>query len=139
MSYKPSKSNKKIRLKGNLSIVIKGKPYEISDSFVLQTDVSFTGLSTNEQETLLNAVEAILNGDVEESEFHFNLKPELLKSQQQQEPSEIDKILAAARAPSTVDLVEASVNQDAAEATAKSIALDILGATKTSKEDKNDQ
>lgn len=125
---KPKKQAKVIRLVGSLIVDVNGQKVEVSNSFRIQTDIAYSGMSVAEQETVLKAIETALAGNADIS-FQANLEAQEIKSQAKaKEPSPLDLILAEANKPKEADLVEAVVRDDKAKADSHQSALDILGA-----------
>ena len=126
---KTKKQAKTIRLVGDLLVNINGQKVKVSDSFRIQTDIAYSGMSVAEQETVLKAIETALAGNADIS-FTANLEAQQVKSQARAtEPSPLDLLLAAANKPKQDELVEAVVRDDKAKSTAHQNALDILGAS----------
>jgi hypothetical protein len=131
-SFAPTKKEAKVRLVGSLTLNINGTIVKLSDSFRVQTDLAYTGMSVAEQNTAMSAVNAALAGKAEIT-FTAELVAEEVRTagaKGSQAPSAIDALLAGLTSPvDSAAIVDSAVREDAAVAIATEAALDILGAT----------
>lgn len=128
---KAKKTPKVIRLSGPLVININGQELTISEDFKLQTDLAFSGMKLDEQETMYKAWQTALAGNAEIT-FTANLEAEEVKTSAKninKEPSALDLILAEANKPKPDELLEATVRDDKAKTESTEGALAILGVT----------
>ncbi len=118
-----------IRLKGTISVTVGEKTVPLSDTFTIQTGINFAGLSTNEQQLLLDAIEVSLSGNAEIA-FTAQLVAEEVKSSKPTAAvSELSTLLSGFKGASTAERVEAIVRKDQEDATSISAARSILGAS----------
>ena len=124
------KKAKTIRLTGRLVIDVNGTAVEVSNTFKIQTDISYSGMSQAEQDTVLKAVETALAGNADIS-FTAVMEAEEVKSQSKnpKAPSPLDEILAKVNKPKPEELVAAVVRDDEAKLESITGALESLGVT----------
>lgn len=132
MAFKP-KVSKKVRLQGTLKITIQTEDgpqtFPVSSDFLVATDLTYSGMSPNEQATVISAVNASLSGKAEVT-FTATMKAQELKSAQESaKVNPLDDILASLTTASPTDRLEAVVRDDQAVTASKNAALDILGAS----------
>jgi len=118
---------KSVRLVGTLIIDVNGQEVEVSQTFKIQTDLTYSGMTQAQQETTMNAVNTALAGNAD-IKFSMQLAAEEIQARASKEPSAIDLILAELNKPKPAALVEASIRDDEAKAKSIEAALSILGA-----------
>ena len=126
MTFSSKKQAKPIRLTGSLTIDINGTAVEVSNTFKLQTDLMYSGMSLMEQETVMNAYKTALTTDAI-IKFSAKLTAEEIVPKTVKEPSAIDLLLLEINKPTEIDLLEAATRDDAAKEVATQKALEILG------------
>jgi len=133
-SYATTKKQpKSIRLTGSLIVEINGTKVEVSDSFVLQTDLTYSGMSVPQQDTVLKAYLTALSSGAE-IRFHTNLTAQEIKAKQKAEPTALDLMLQDLNKADPEQLAEAATREEQDKSKSIQGSLDILGATSVQKD-----